>query len=70
MGQDWINFKEFLWDSFCDGQTKRELRLSDEELSFLCQCYPEASYRVAGTPSVDGKCWYAVSLSHCMAKAI
>lgn len=70
MGQDCIYFKEFLWDSFCDGQTNRELRLSDEELTFLYQCYPEAICRAAGTHSADGKCWYAVSLSPCIAKAI
>lgn len=70
MTQECLEFEEFLWDSFCDGQTRRELRLSEEELSLLCRCYPEATYSPCDTPTPDGKCWYAVSISHCVTKAI
>lgn len=70
MTQEYLPFEEFLWDSFCDGQTRRELRLSPDELSILCRCYPEANYRACSPPSSDGKCWYVISLSHCTAKAI
>lgn len=70
MAQDWLRFEEFLWESFCDGQTRRELRLSEEELSILRLHYPEATCHTDNIPSPDGKCWYTISLSPCIAKAI
>jgi hypothetical protein len=62
MTQDWMNFEEFLWDSFCDGQTKRELRLSQDELSYLQGRYPLASSSARSQKQSDGKTWYLITL--------
>lgn len=67
MEQHWLQFEEFLWDSFCEGRTHRELRLSTEELAFLQQHYPHATCAPCDGPQVDEKCWYMVHLPHCFA---
>jgi len=63
MAQDWIIFEEFLWESFCDGQTSRELRLSQDELSYLKGRYPLASSSASSQTQSDGKTWYLITLS-------
>ena len=63
MAQDWMYFEEFLWESFCDGQTVRELRLSQDELSYLKGRYPMTSYSANSPEQGDGKTWYLITLS-------
>lgn len=55
-------FDIFLWESFSEGRTTRELRLSGSELLLLQEAYPWASYVAASAPQEDGKCWYCISL--------
>ena len=55
-------FEAFLWDSFCHGQTIRELRLSKDELQKLQAHYPAASL-VEASAELEGKAWYHVTLS-------
>lgn len=62
MTQDWINFEEFLWESFRD-QTMRELRLSQDELSYLKGRYPFASSSARSQMQSDGKIWYLITLN-------
>lgn len=62
MTQDWTNFEDFLWDSFCDGQETRELRLAQTELSYLKQRYPLSSYVATSSEQSDGKTWYLITL--------
>jgi len=60
MSQNWTAFEDFLWESFCDGQATRELRLSQEELLYLQTRYPASSCAHSGQEK-DGKAWYLVS---------
>ncbi|MGE5418341.1 MAG: hypothetical protein ACM3UZ_16505 [Acidobacteriota bacterium] len=61
---DFKMFHEFLKDSFRDGVSSRELRLSSEELEHLSSIYPKASWKpVSHGELADGKSWYEVSLS-------
>lgn len=58
--QDQRGFEEFLSQSFQDGQTRRELRLSPAETEYLQTHCP--SLTVAPLPASDGeKGWYLVS---------
>lgn len=61
MAQNWMVFEEFLWDSFRNGQNMRELRLSQDELSYLKARYPLASYS-RDSQEEDGKNWYVITL--------
>ncbi len=61
MTKSWGYFEEFLWDSFREGGTVRELRLSQDELSYLKGRYPIASCQEAGA-SHEGKAWYQITL--------
>lgn len=61
MPQNWTVFEDFLWESFCEGQAMRELRLSDEELQYLKARYPVSSCAPRGQGQ-DGKSWYLVTL--------
>ncbi|MGE5404447.1 MAG: hypothetical protein ACM3PP_05865 [Candidatus Saccharibacteria bacterium] len=57
-------FREFLQDSFKDGVSSRELRLSSEELEHLRNMYPKASWKpVAHEELADGKSWFEVTVS-------
>ncbi len=56
-------FDIFLWDSFSEGRTTRELRLSGPELMLLRETYPWASYVASSDPQADGTCWYCISLA-------
>lgn len=70
MTQDRMHFKDFLWDSFCDGQLTRELRLSQDELSCLHLHYPTAVCDATDLSPSDGKRWYCISLAPCIAQTI
>ena len=59
MKQKWEAFDEFLWESFRNGGTLRELRLSAEELLYLKARYPLESFTPLGE-EVEGKCWYLI----------
>jgi hypothetical protein len=64
-------FEEFLNESFRDGISCRELRLSAEELAYVKVKYPLAT--IKGLPSdvsADGKSWYEVSLSSAMSEKV
>ncbi|HEX7056832.1 MAG TPA: hypothetical protein VF260_06510 [Bacilli bacterium] len=57
-------FAKFLADSFQDGTSIRELRLSEEEKQFILKTYPRSRVRPFSTDEyADGKTWYQVSLS-------
>lgn len=61
MAQNWMAFEDFLWESFCNGQNMRELRLSQDELSYLKARYPLASCQ-SERREEDGKTWYVITL--------
>ncbi|MDF2857568.1 MAG: hypothetical protein K0Q87_3419 [Neobacillus sp.] len=64
-------FEEFLNESFRDGISCRELRLSTEELAYVKVKYPLAT--IKGLPSdvsADGKSWYEVALSSAMSEKV
>lgn len=54
-------FKDFLEESFGDGVTIRELRLSSEETEYIKRVYPRASFNQL-KENPDGKAWYKVTL--------
>ena len=57
-------FEEFLLESFGDGISCRELRLSAEELAYVKVKYPRAMIKsLLSDISEDGKSWYEVALS-------
>jgi hypothetical protein len=56
-------FNRFLAESFPDGVSVRELRLSSAEVDYLQENYSFASlYKMDGADDPDGKCWYEVRL--------
>jgi hypothetical protein len=56
-------FEEFLTSSFAHDVYSRELRLSQEEASYILKKYHKASLKRCLTPeSSDGKCWYEMNL--------
>jgi len=56
-------FETFLAESFSDGVSFRELRLSDEEVDYLLRRYPNASVlKSTALESEDNKAWYEVNL--------
>ena len=56
-------FEDFLSTSFGEGVLGRELRLSAEELEYLKNKYPQASFQKTLTREYpDGKVWYEVKL--------
>ncbi|MBU8879940.1 hypothetical protein BGM26_13225 [Bacillus sp. FJAT-29790] len=56
-------FKEFLAESFGDGVTIRELRLSNDETEYIKRIYPKAKLNKSLTrETLDGKVWYKVTL--------
>ncbi|MDR7002544.1 hypothetical protein [Neobacillus niacini] len=56
-------FKTFLEESFSDGVSYRELRLSDEEVDYLLKRYPNASIlKSPALESQDDKAWYEINL--------
>ncbi|OIK09673.1 hypothetical protein BIV60_23270 [Bacillus sp. MUM 116] len=60
---DLERFETFLAESFSDGVSYRELRLSVEEVNYLLQRYPNASIlKSAALESQDDKAWYEVNL--------
>lgn len=61
MNQDWLYLERFFFDSFPDGQVRRELRLSFEEQQYLHQKYPHVIWHCQGDPGC-GKVWYQVIL--------
>jgi hypothetical protein len=64
-------FEEFLNESFRDGISCRELRLSAEELAYVKVKYPLAT--IIESPSdvsPDGKSWYEVALSSVTSKKV
>jgi hypothetical protein len=55
-------FEQFLLESFENDITIRELRLSEEELSYLKKFFPRAIVRIMPYEVCeDGKRWYEVS---------
>ncbi|MFD0826697.1 hypothetical protein ACT8ZR_13620 [Neobacillus sp. M.A.Huq-85] len=53
----------FLAESFSDGVSFRELRLSDEEVDYLLRRYPNASVlKSTALESEDNKAWYEVNI--------
>jgi hypothetical protein len=57
-------FEDFLIESFRDGVSRRELRLSAEELAYVKVKYPLATIEdLSSDVSKDGKSWYEVVLS-------
>lgn len=56
-------FAEFLSESFRDGVSFRELRLSMEEVDYLKKRYPKASVKKSPARQyAEDKSWYEVSL--------
>jgi hypothetical protein len=56
-------FEEFLSESFEEGFTSRELRLSEEEREYIKSIYPKATIReIAATEYSDGRMWFEVEL--------
>ncbi|WP_047980373.1 hypothetical protein [Ornithinibacillus contaminans] len=54
-------FDEFLLESFKDGRSVRELRLSDEEANYLKVKIPKAKFKTLQTEeSTAAKKWYEV----------
>jgi hypothetical protein len=59
-----VKFEEFLQESFEDGITQRELRLSLGELSYVQEKFPGAAIvQVSAEEDLDGKAWYEINLS-------
>ena len=56
-------FEEFLLESFGDGISCRELRLSAEELAYVKVKYPSATISLLSDTSADGKSWFEINLS-------
>lgn len=54
-------FKDFFEESFGDGVTIRELRLSSEETEYIKKVYPRAIFNQL-KENPDGKAWYKVTL--------
>lgn len=67
MTQEQLSLEAFLWNSFCDGQRLRELRLSAAELSTLQAFYPSADCQRCTDDDSLEKAWYRVQLSPCSA---
>lgn len=58
-------FERFLLDSFEDGIQNRELRLSEREVIYLKEKFPDAKVqKCLGRVCTDGKEWYEVILVH------
>ena len=56
-------FAEFLSESFRDGVSFRELRLSIDEVDYLKRRYPKASVKKSPTREYsEDKSWYEVNL--------
>jgi|GEM_PF-1129746 len=61
--QEAAKFDAFLRDSFSDGSTCRELRLSEEQVRYIKDKYPGISLELtADDGSPDRKLWYRVFL--------
>jgi hypothetical protein len=61
---DMEKFEYFLADSFREGNTLRELRLSDQEIDHLKKTYPRALLnQITVQDSSDDRVWYEVSFS-------
>jgi hypothetical protein len=58
-----VMFEEFLQESFEDGITLRELRLSLGELGYVKEKFPGAAIVQVSTEDLDGKAWYEINLS-------
>lgn len=56
------NWQNFLWDSFADGESQRELRLSPKELELLLGCYPKSTALSTSETQKDGRAWYLVEI--------
>lgn len=57
-------FKDFLLESFSNGIAVRELRLSEEEVHYIQNMYPQAKLKKdESSTSKDGRAWYEISLS-------
>ncbi|WP_342433694.1 hypothetical protein [Neobacillus sp. FSL H8-0543] len=57
-------FEEFLLESFRDGISCRELRLSADELAYVKVKYPRAMIKnLLSDVCADGKSWFEITLS-------
>ncbi len=61
MTRNWLDLERFFCDSFPEGRTQRELRLSMEEQRYLQDKYPHVAWTPQGDP-VSGKIWYQAVL--------
>jgi hypothetical protein len=64
MTQDEVKrFEKFLAESFCDGITTRELRLSSQELAHLQKILPQALLsKIISSEDTGDKTWFDVTL--------
>lgn len=59
-----LKFENFLADSFKDGNMLRELRLSNKEIEYIKDKYPQAVIkRIMTDDNKDGRIWYELSFS-------
>lgn len=57
-------FKDFLLESFSNGISVRELRLSEEEVHYIQNMYPQAEVTKGDvSDSPDGRVWYKIALT-------
>lgn len=61
MTRNWSYLEHFFRESFLEGQTRRELRLSQEEQRYLQDKYPRVVWQSQSEP-VGEKTWFQVTL--------
>lgn len=56
-------FNKFLSESFEEGLSCRELRLSEEEMEYIKKIYPRVSFKkIASKEHSDRRVWFEVKL--------
>lgn len=60
---DWISFEKFFSESFSEGQSSRELRLSMQERDYILSHYPFVQVSLLNSED-SPKSWYLVTIGN------